>query len=79
MKRRATAPTTRGNTDGPKPPHPARRIADGRGQDDRKHLPDTERLEKRFDLYTKMTATAALAKGGKRKAGAKHPESTPVA
>lgn len=32
---------------------------------------DTERLEKLFDLYTKMTASAAPAKGGKRKAGAK--------
>lgn len=31
---------------------------------------DTERLEKLFDLYTKMTASAALAKGKKRKAGA---------
>ena len=30
---------------------------------------DTERLEKLFDLYTKMTASAAPAK--KRKAGAK--------
>lgn len=30
---------------------------------------DTERLEKLFDLYTKMTASAAPAKGGKRKAG----------
>jgi hypothetical protein len=30
---------------------------------------DTERLEKLFDLYTKMTASAALAKGGKRKGG----------
>jgi len=32
---------------------------------------DTERLEKLFDLYTKMTASAAPAKGKKRKAGAK--------
>ncbi len=32
---------------------------------------DTERLEKLFDLYTKMTASAAPAKGRKRKAGAK--------
>ncbi|WP_061286691.1 class I SAM-dependent DNA methyltransferase [Herbaspirillum chlorophenolicum] len=31
---------------------------------------DTERLEKLFDLYTKMTAAAAPAKGKKRKAGA---------
>jgi len=31
---------------------------------------DTERLEKLFDLYTKMTASAATAKGKKRKAGA---------
>lgn len=31
---------------------------------------DTERLEKLFDLYTKMTALAAPAKGKKRKAGA---------
>jgi hypothetical protein len=31
---------------------------------------DTERLEKLFDLYTKMTASAASAKGKKRKAGA---------
>ncbi len=31
---------------------------------------DTERLEKLFDLYTKMTATAAPAKTRKRKAGA---------
>ena len=31
---------------------------------------DTERLEKLFDLYTKMTATAAPAKAKKRKAGA---------
>ena len=31
---------------------------------------DTERLEKLFELYTKMTATAAPAKGRKRKAGA---------
>jgi len=31
---------------------------------------DTERLEKLFDLYTKMAATAAPAKGKKRKAGA---------
>jgi len=30
---------------------------------------DTERLEKLFDLYTKMTASAAPAKDGKRKAG----------
>ncbi|KAF1685353.1 lactate dehydrogenase [Pseudoxanthomonas broegbernensis] len=30
---------------------------------------DTERLEKLFDLYTKMTASAAPAKGKKRKAG----------
>ncbi|MBU2732637.1 hypothetical protein [Acidithiobacillus ferridurans] len=37
---------------------------------------DSERLEKLFDLYTKMTAAAAPAKGSKRKAGAKHPEST---
>ncbi|MBU9480146.1 class I SAM-dependent DNA methyltransferase [Burkholderia multivorans] len=32
---------------------------------------DTERLEKLFNLYTKMTASAAPAKGRKRKAGAK--------
>nr|WP_115711490.1 DNA methyltransferase [Cupriavidus taiwanensis] len=31
---------------------------------------DTERLEKLFDLYTKMTAAAAPAKARKRKAGA---------
>ncbi|MCQ4166262.1 class I SAM-dependent DNA methyltransferase [Tahibacter harae] len=31
---------------------------------------DTERLEKLFDLYTKMTASAAPDKGKKRKAGA---------
>ncbi len=31
---------------------------------------DTERLEKLFDLYTKMTAAAAPAKDKKRKAGA---------
>ena len=31
---------------------------------------DTERLEKLFDLYTKMTASAAPANGRKRKAGA---------
>ena len=31
---------------------------------------DTERLEKLFDLYTKMTATAAPVKGKKRKTGA---------
>ena len=31
---------------------------------------DTERLEKLFDLYTKMTASSAPAKGKKRKAGA---------
>lgn len=31
---------------------------------------DTERLEKLFDLYTKMTASAAPTKGKKRKAGA---------
>ena len=31
---------------------------------------DTERLEKLFDLYNKMTASAAPAKGKKRKAGA---------
>ena len=31
---------------------------------------DTERLEKLFELYTKMAATAAPAKGKKRKAGA---------
>lgn len=31
---------------------------------------DTERLEKLFDLYTKMTAAAAPAKAKKRKAGA---------
>lgn len=30
---------------------------------------DTERLEKLFDLYTKMTASAGPAKGAKRKAG----------
>lgn len=46
---------------------------------DRAHLPDTERLEKRFEPYTKMTAAAVQAKGGKRKAGAKHPGPTPVA
>ena len=32
---------------------------------------DTERLEKLFDLYTKMTASATPAKGKKCKAGAK--------
>ncbi len=32
---------------------------------------DTERLEKLFDLYTRMTASAAPAKGRKRKTGAK--------
>jgi len=32
---------------------------------------DTERLEKLFELYTRMTASAAPAKGKKRKAGAK--------
>ncbi|MBH3138835.1 class I SAM-dependent DNA methyltransferase [Serratia marcescens] len=32
---------------------------------------DTERLEKLFDLYTKMTASATPAKGKKRKVGAK--------
>ena len=31
---------------------------------------DTERLEKLFDLYTKMTNAAAPAKSNKRKAGA---------
>ena len=31
---------------------------------------DTERLEKLFDLYTKMTASAEPAKGKKRRAGA---------
>ncbi len=31
---------------------------------------DTERLEKLFDLYTKMIASAAPAKARKRKAGA---------
>jgi hypothetical protein len=31
---------------------------------------DTERLEKLFDLYTKITASAVPAKGKKRKAGA---------
>lgn len=31
---------------------------------------DTERLEKLFDLYTRMTASAVPAKGKKRKAGA---------
>lgn len=31
---------------------------------------DTERLERLFDLYTKMTASAAPAKGKKRRAGA---------
>ena len=31
---------------------------------------DTERLEKLFELYTKMTAAAASAKAKKRKAGA---------
>ena len=31
---------------------------------------DTERLERLFDLYTKMSASAAPAKGKKRKAGA---------
>ncbi len=30
---------------------------------------DTERLEKLFDLYTKMTATAAPAKTKRRRAG----------
>jgi hypothetical protein len=30
---------------------------------------DTERLEKLFDLYTKVTASAAPGRGGKRKAG----------
>ncbi|MDD5376357.1 hypothetical protein [Acidithiobacillus sp.] len=37
---------------------------------------DTERLEKLFDLYTKMTAADAPAKGSKRKARAKQSEST---
>ena len=37
---------------------------------------DTERLEKLFDLYTKMTAAAAPGKGSKRKADAKPTEST---
>ncbi len=37
---------------------------------------DTERLEKLFDLYTKMTAAAAPAKGSKRKADTKPTEST---
>jgi|UniRef100_D5X1C9 hypothetical protein len=37
---------------------------------------DTERLEKLFDLYTKMTAAAAPAKGSKRKADTKPIEST---
>ncbi len=32
---------------------------------------DTQRLEKLFDLYTKMTASAAPAKGKKHKAGVK--------
>lgn len=32
---------------------------------------DTERLEKLFDLYTKMNVSAAPGRGGKRKAGAK--------
>ena len=36
----------------------------------RRFKSDTERLEKLFDLYTKMTASAAPAKGKKRKAGA---------
>jgi hypothetical protein len=31
---------------------------------------DTERLEKLFDLYTRMTASATPAKAKKRKAGA---------
>ena len=31
---------------------------------------DTERLEKLFDLYTKMTDSTAPVKGKKRKAGA---------
>ena len=39
---------------------------------------DTERLEKLFELYTRMTAAAAEAKGKKRRAGARHPESTPA-
>src|SRR6185312_8169843 len=30
---------------------------------------DTERLEKLFDMYTKMTASAGAATSGKRKAG----------
>ena len=38
---------------------------------------DTERLEKLFDLYTKMTASAAPAKGGKRKASAKRSGARP--
>jgi len=37
---------------------------------------DTERLEKLFDLYSRMAATAALAKAGKRKASAKRPRAT---
>jgi len=37
---------------------------------------DTERLEKLFDLYTRMTAVAAPAKAGKRKASTKYPRST---
>ena len=36
----------------------------------RRFKSDTERLEKLFDLYTKMTASAAPAKSKKRKAGA---------
>jgi len=34
---------------------------------------DTERLEKLFDLYTRMTASAASATGGKRKARVNRP------
>ncbi len=40
---------------------------------------DTERLEKLFELYTKMTEASVQAKGGKRNAGAKNQGSTPVA
>ncbi|MDT0499224.1 hypothetical protein RM530_17915 [Algiphilus sp. W345] len=43
----------------------------GYGDIGRRFKNDTERLEKLFELYTKMTASTALTKGKKRRAGVK--------
>jgi hypothetical protein len=43
----------------------------GYGDIGRRFRNDTERLEKLFELYTKMTASAVPTKGKKRRAGVK--------